>query len=253
MSHSERFSIPSAPKHTHTHTIHTSRNCSLPLDCPGGPVWHLWPAPFNRLALRFSDVLFSRTLVVLYVFFFPPRTPHALCSWIFLALFWLGFIDFICTALATHTRESREKPVMATASIYPLIGMAPKDLWESQLLRSSIYLHFVALEFVAGQDVVPDVTSSLLQAVLSSGSDKRPRTPAPHRPPPPPYICGTQVRVPAHAPCAPPRALHPIQVPKVENRTNSSRAEQKLLHTSPLEFGAGRRVQKRWIERKTRV
>lgn len=74
---------------------------------------------------------------------------------------------------------------MATASIYPLIGMAPKDLWESQLLRSSIYLHFVALEFVAGQDVVPDVTSSLLQAVLSSGSDKRPRTPAPtaHRHP----------------------------------------------------------------------
>jgi len=46
------------------------------------------------------------------------------------------------------------------------MGLFPQDLGIS-LLRRSIYLHFVALGFVAGQDLVPVVTSSLLQAVLS--------------------------------------------------------------------------------------
>jgi len=103
VSRTEGISCPSA--HTRTHT---GRNCSLPLDCPGGPLHLRHHAPFVGPAFRFSAVLFSHT-VFHTLSVFPPCTPHALCCWIFLALFWLGFIDFICTALATHTRERSEK------------------------------------------------------------------------------------------------------------------------------------------------
>lgn len=55
---------------THTHTQYTlAVTAHFRLIVLVDPCDTFGP-PFNRLALRFSDVLFSRTLVVLYVFFF---------------------------------------------------------------------------------------------------------------------------------------------------------------------------------------